>query len=918
MWNPNNIKYRCFLPSILGDVAMIKGDVLLGIIEFLPDATFVIDMDKKVIAWNRAIEELTGVRKKDIIGKGDYAYSVPLYGERRPILIDHLFLKDEDGSSEYTYVKKKGDIVYAETRMTELRDVKDVYLWGKASILYDSQGNQIGAIESIRDITEQKRVEEALKKSEEHFRLLAEKACDVIFRIRIWPEQNYEYISPAVEYVTGYTPQEYYDDPCLTGKIVHPDDRHIFAMAFENLDNTKPFELRWNHKDGRVVWTEQRFVPFYDDNTKLVAIEGVARDITERKQAEEELRSERQRLFDIIESLPDATFVIDKNKKVIAWNQGMEELTGVCKEDIIGKGDYAYSMSLYGEHRPVLIDFIDAEDKITAKRYQNFSRKGNVIYGEVYMPSYGGGKGTHFRGLASPLFDRDGCLAGAIESVHDITMRKQAEQKLYDAHQQLLDIIEFLPDATFVLDKDRKVFAWNKAIEEITGVLKEEVIGKGDYAYAVPFHGKKRPILIDYIFGDEGENETQYKSVEIKDTNIFAEVYIPSLHDGKGALFWVKASPLFDKEGHLIGAIETLRDITERKRTEEQLKYLSFHDPLTGLYNRAYFEEEMIRLEDGRHDPVSLIMCDIDGLKLVNDTLGHNAGDSLLVAVAGILKNTFREGDMSARIGGDEFAILLPHSDIKIVANIYDRIQKAIEKYNAADPYVPVCMSIGFATRNDSSTSMRELFKKADDSMYREKIHRVQYARDTIVQAMIKALDKRDFISEGHVNRLQDLVTDLAAGISLPKSRFADLRLLAQFHDIGKVGVPDALLYKPDTLTCEEYIEVQRHCEIGHRIAMMTPELIPITDWILKHHEWWNGMGYPLGLKGEDIPLECRILAIADAYDVMTSDRPYRKAMTVEKALEELKTYAGTQFDPNLVKVFLKIKGGRTDKNAAT
>ena len=344
---------------------------------------------------------------------------------------------------------------------------------------------------------------------------------------------------------------------------------------------------------------------------------------------------------------------------------------------------------------------------------------------------------------------------------------------------------------------------------------------------------------------------------------------------------------------------------------------MSLHDPLTGLYNRAFFEEEMNRLGDGRHDPVGLIMCDIDGLKLVNDTLGHNAGDSLLVAAAGVLKNAFREGDMIARIGGDEFAVLLSRSDNNTVENIYNRVQKAIETYNAAGPDIPVSMSIGFATRIDPSTSMRELFKKADNNMYREKICHMQSARDAIVQTMMKALDERDFIAGGHARRLQDLVTDMATGISLAESRIADLRLLAKFHDIGKVGVPDSLLYKPDALTCEEYIEVQRHCEIGHRIAMLATDLIPITDWILKHHEWWNGNGYPLGLKGEDIPLECRILAIADAYDAMTSDRPYREAMTKGKALEEIKLCAGTQFDPHLVEVFVQIMEGK-NKNGLT
>jgi len=134
-----------------------------------------------------------------------------------------------------------------------------------------------------------------------------------------------------------------------------------------------------------------------------------------------------------------------------------------------------------------------------------------------------------------------------------------------------------------------------------------------------------------------------------------------------------------------------------------------------------------------------------------------------------------------------------------------------------------------------------------------------------------------------------------------------DLRLLAQFHDIGKVGVPDSILFKAGPLNAEETIDMRQHCIIGQRIAILAPDLVPIADWVLKHHEWWNGEGYPLGLKGEEIPLECRILAIVDAYDAMISDRPYRKALTHAEAMKELMKCSGTQFDPQLVQKFVQL-----------
>jgi HD-GYP domain-containing protein (c-di-GMP phosphodiesterase class II) len=171
----------------------------------------------------------------------------------------------------------------------------------------------------------------------------------------------------------------------------------------------------------------------------------------------------------------------------------------------------------------------------------------------------------------------------------------------------------------------------------------------------------------------------------------------------------------------------------------------------------------------------------------------------------------------------------------------------------------------------------------------------------------MKALETKDFVGQGHVNRLQKLSDALAKAISLPEQKLVDLRILAEFHDIGKVGVPDHIIFKPNPLTPEESSEVQRHCGIGHRIALYTPELVPIADLILKHHEWWNGKGYPLGIKGEEIPLECRIFSIVEAYEAMTSDRPYRKAMSPKEAVAEIERYSGSEFDPDLVSKFMQV-----------
>lgn len=349
----------------------------------------------------------------------------------------------------------------------------------------------------------------------------------------------------------------------------------------------------------------------------------------------------------------------------------------------------------------------------------------------------------------------------------------------------------------------------------------------------------------------------------------------------------------------------------ERKNAENHLRFVSLHDALTKLYNRNYFEEEMKRLDKRRSGAVAIVVFDLDGLKMVNDTLGHEQGDRMLVVAAQSLRSAFRDGDVVARIGGDEFAALLEDASEELLGQIRERIRQSTELANRQQPdevALPISLSMGYALSVGSGTPMRELFRQADNSMYREKLNRGQSARNSIVQTVMNMLKARDFITENHSDRLQLLVTKLAERRGLSPERIADLCLLAQFHDIGKVGIPDRILMKPGLLNADEMAEMQKHCEIGHRISLALPELEAISEWILKHHEWWNGAGYPLGIAGAKIPLECRILAIADAYDAMTNDRPYRPAMSHQAAITELIHCAGTQFDPELVRLFTGIE----------
>ncbi|MFH0958340.1 MAG: PAS domain S-box protein [Pseudomonadota bacterium] len=293
-------------------------------------------------------------------------------------------------------------------------------------------------------------------------------------------------------------------------------------------------------------------------------------EIERRKNMENQLKKSYHRLNQIIDFLPDPTFVIDQNGRVLAWNKAVEELTGVRAEDMIGKRDYEYSLPFYGERRPVLLDLALEWNENNVEKYISVKRLDDgVLLSESYHPILKGG--IFLSGTARVLYDGEGQPEGAIESVRDITHVKIAEKELKESQRRLAQIIEFLPDATMVINAKGRIIAWNQAIEKLTGVKASDMVGKGDYEYALPFYGKRRSVMLDLVMMEDQEIASEYLYIKRDGNRLVSETYLPNFCGRGPTWLWNVAAPLYNDDGRIVGAIEAIRDITDRKKAEQAM-----------------------------------------------------------------------------------------------------------------------------------------------------------------------------------------------------------------------------------------------------------------------------------------------------------------------------------------------------------
>ena len=832
------------------------------------------DKEQNIVWANRAYEEATGLSLQSIAGKKCYSIwnlSGPCQG--CPVLT--AIATGENSEAELT---PQNQDHWPESQGSWL---------SKASPIRDEEGSIIGAIEVAIEITERKKMEKELKQSEVRFRVAQEISPDgftILHPVRNETDEiidfTWVYENQAIALINQTDPHEIIGKRLLD---LFPDHRGtIIFEAYKHVANTGETQILEEINAGEVIrkpgWLRLAVVSMGEE----IAIH--TQDITERKEAEKTSKENVFRFQSLFNEMSAGAAIYKvlnygqygKDYIIQDFNKAALKAEGKEKTEVLGK-------SLY-DLRPKIDEYglIPVFQRVwktgepacfPAKSYVD-EKFYNWYENRVYkLPS--------------------GEIVAIFEDVTEKSLAQEAVKKQNDLFVSLLNI---LPVGVFMVDSaEGKPLVVNE-----TG---KALLGTG----IIPDANEHN--LSEVYKAYKGDTEKHYPTGEMpitlgmKGVKSHIDDMTVERPDGSRILLEVFGTPVNDPQGKPWASLVAFMDITDRKKAENELLYLSFHDHLTGLYNRRYFEQELKKMDTPENLPLSIIMFDVNGLKLVNDSFGHDMGDVLLKKSAEAIIKACREEDIAARIGGDEFVILLPKTTAAQSLQISNYIKELASNEKVAN--LELSISYGYDTKKTDKQSITEIIANAENHMYRHKLYERSSIRSKITDLIMNTLFEKSNREAAHSNRVSNICQAIASKLNMGQDAVKKMKIAGLIHDIGKIGVDESILNKPGSLTVDERGYIERHPEIGWRLLSSTDEFSELAKFVLSHHENWDGSGYPNGLKGEAIPLEARIISVADAYDAMTSERSYRDKLSKEEAVKELIRFSGTQFDPEIVDVLV-------------
>ncbi|MDD4908065.1 MAG: diguanylate cyclase [Candidatus Omnitrophica bacterium] len=557
--------------------------------------------------------------------------------------------------------------------------------------------------------------------------------------------------------------------------------------------------------------------------------------------------------------------------------------------------------------------------------------------------------GKYYNLIATPIKNKQGKVDYVIETLEDITLHKYTESALRTLESQYYTTLASMNDAIHVIDTNYRIVLFNAYFKKWCKQLgvSGEAIGRNVFD-VFPFLDVKVREEYKKVF-ESGKALITYETNRVKNKEVITETRkIPVSENNK-----------------ITGIITIVRDMTEAKKAEKNLEMLNkkltesnkklnqmaLRDSDTGLYNHRYLSEvieaEFFRAKRYGHS-LSTIMLDIDYFKSINNVYGHNFGDLVLKQLAYQLRKLVRQYDIVIRYAGEEFIIISPGTDRNTAIILAQRILDAIGLFNFGNKQHSVKLKLSFAVASypedrilngmdlveisdkildnvkqrggnkvfstldiEKTKPAEEAAESGDVQSLKEKVSRLtRQASQSIVESILafaKTLELKDHYTGEHVEKTVQFAVNLAKALELPDDEVERIRQAAILHDLGKVGISEKILCKKGKLTTKEFEIIKTHTQIAVDILRPIQVLQGIIPLVLYHHERWDGKGYPHGLKGEEIPLGARVVALADVYQALISDRPYRKAYPKPEVIKIIRAGAGSQFDPHIVGVFLKI-----------